>query len=33
MAWQFALPAGQSRQIEFGYEALWPSDKDLVVGR
>ena len=33
MAWQFDLAPGTSQQIEFGYEAQWPPEKDLVIGR
>lgn len=30
VAWDFVLPANESRKIDFGYEARWPKDMDFV---
>ena len=30
-AWTFELPAGETQEIEFGYEMWWPGDETLIT--
>jgi uncharacterized protein (TIGR02231 family) len=31
LAWEFPLAAGASQQIELGYEAQWPPEKEVYI--
>lgn len=33
MAWTMDIPAGETREIKFGWRVRWPTDKSVVFGR
>jgi uncharacterized protein (TIGR02231 family) len=33
MAWTMEVPAGESREVKFGWRVRWPADKTVVYGR
>lgn len=33
MAWTMDVPAGETREVKFGWRARWPADKSVVYGR
>lgn len=33
MAWTMDVPAGETREVKFGWRVRWPADKSVVYGR
>lgn len=33
MAWTMEVPAGETREVKFGWRVRWPADKTVVYGR